>query len=364
MSGTFVLAAGGTGGHLFPAQAVAGELMRRGRRVVVMTDGRGHHYRTAFPGAEIATVPAATFAGRSPLKWAGAAARILVGIVSAFRALRRIRPQAVVGFGGYPSLPIMVAAWLARIPRALHEQNAVLGRVNRLIAPVAGTIAASFPLARSAPKNSERVKIIGNPIRDEVRALAGAPYTPPDAHGPVHILIFGGSQGARALSEIVPAALSQLSRDLRARLEITQQCRPDDVAKVKEHYVAEGIKAEVKSFFSDLPHRIAAAHLVISRSGASTLSELAVIGRPAILIPYPFAMDDHQAANAEVLRKANAAWMVRQNALDAPKLAKMLKEILSSPAGLAECAANAAKLGRPDAAARLADIVESLGVRS
>ena len=364
MSGTFVLAAGGTGGHLFPAQAVAGELMRRGRRVVVMTDGRGHQYRTAFPGAEIATVPAATFSGRSPLKWAGAAARILAGIVSAFCALRKIRPQAVVGFGGYPSLPIIVAAWLARIPRALHEQNAVLGRVNRIIAPVSGMIAASFPFARNAPKHAERVKIIGNPIRDEVRALAGAPYAPPDAHGPVHILIFGGSQGARALSEIVPAALSQLSRDLRARLEITQQCRPDDVAKVKEHYVAEGIKAEVESFFSDLPRRIAAAHLVISRSGASTLSELAVIGRPAILIPYPFAMDDHQTANAEVLTKANAAWMVQQNTLDATKLAKMLEDILSNPSELAERAANAAKLGRPEAASRLADIVESLGVRS
>jgi UDP-N-acetylglucosamine--N-acetylmuramyl-(pentapeptide) pyrophosphoryl-undecaprenol N-acetylglucosamine transferase len=364
MSGTFVLAAGGTGGHLFPAQAVANELMRRGRHVVVMTDGRGQHYGAAFPGAEITTVPAATFAGRSPLKWAAAAARILAGIIAAFQALRRIRPQAVIGFGGYPSLPIMVAAWLARIPRALHEQNAVLGRVNRVIAPVAGVIAASFPFARNAPKNAGRVKIIGNPIRDEVRALTGAPYAPPGAHGPIHILIFGGSQGARALSDIVPAALSQLARDLRVRLEITQQCRPDDAAKVKEHYVTEGLKAEVESFFSDLPSRIAAAHLVICRSGASTLSEITVIGRPAILIPYPHAMDDHQAANADVLTNKNAAWMVRQDDLDAPKLAKMLEQILSNPSELTERAANAAKLGRPDAAARLADIAESMGARA
>ena len=261
-------------------------------------------------------------------------------------------------------LPIMVAAWLARIPRALHEQNAVLGRVNRVIAPVAVIIAASFPFARNAPKNAGRVKIIGNPIRDEARALTGAPYAPPDAHGPIHILIFGGSQGARALSDIVPAALSQLSRDLRVRLEITQQCRPDDAAKVKEHYVTEGLKAEVESFFSDLPSRIAAAHLVICRSGASTLSEITVIGRPAILIPYPHAMDDHQAANADVLTNENAAWMVRQDDLDAPKLAKMLEQILSNPSELAERAANAAKLGRPDAAARLADIAESMGARA
>jgi UDP-N-acetylglucosamine--N-acetylmuramyl-(pentapeptide) pyrophosphoryl-undecaprenol N-acetylglucosamine transferase len=361
MSGLFVLAAGGTGGHLFPAQAVAGELLRRGQRVVVMTDGRGHNYGAAFPGAEIATVPAATFSGLSPLKWISAAARIMAGVVLAFRKLRRIRPQAVIGFGGYPSLPIMVAAWLARIPRALHEQNAVLGRVNRLIAPVAGTIVASFPFTRYAPKNAARVMTIGNPVRAEASALAGTPYAPPNADGPIRILIFGGSQGAKALSEIVPAALSQLSRDLRVRIEITQQCRPEDAAKVQEHYISEGIKAEVANFFSDLPQRIAGAHLVICRSGASTLSEIATIGRPAILLPYPFAMDDHQAANAEVLAKENAAWMVRQEALDSPKLAKMLEEILCNPVALAQHAACAAKLGRPDAAARLADIVESMG---
>jgi UDP-N-acetylglucosamine--N-acetylmuramyl-(pentapeptide) pyrophosphoryl-undecaprenol N-acetylglucosamine transferase len=363
MNGTFVLAAGGTGGHLFPAQAVAGELMRRGGRVVVMTDGRGAYYGDSFPGAEIATVPAATFVGRSPLKWAAAAARILAGIAASFRKLRQIRPQAVIGFGGYPSLPVMVAAWLARIPNALHEQNAVLGRVNRLLAPLTGTIVASFPFARNAPKHLERVTFTGNPVRAEVRALAGAPYAPPAADGPIRLLVFGGSQGAQALSEIVPAALSQLSQDLRSRLDVTQQCRPDDTERVKAHYIAEGIKAEVANFFSDLPHRMATAHLVISRSGASTLGELTVIGRPAFLVPYPFAMDDHQTANAEILAKANAAWMVPQNTLDAPKLAKMLEEVFSDPALLAGRAANALALGHPDAASRLADIVESLGAR-
>jgi UDP-N-acetylglucosamine--N-acetylmuramyl-(pentapeptide) pyrophosphoryl-undecaprenol N-acetylglucosamine transferase len=258
----------------------------------------------------------------------------------------------------------MVAAWLARIPSALHEQNAVLGRVNRLLAPVAGTIAASFPFARFAPKNSSRVITIGNPVRAEARALAGAPYEPPGAEGEIRILIFGGSQGAKALSELVPAALSQLAGNLSARLAVTQQCRADDAAKVTEHYAKEGIKAEVANFFSDLPRRIADAHLVICRSGASTLGELTAIGRPAILIPYPFAMDDHQAANAEVLTQANAAWMVRQEALDVPKLTAMLEDILSDPIALKTRASNAAGLGHPDAAERLADIAESLGVES
>lgn len=363
MSGTIVLAAGGTGGHLFPAQALAGELARRGRHVVVMTDGRGHHYSSAFPGAEIATVPAATIAGRSPLRWIASLAKIFAGIVSAFSKLRELKPQAVVGFGGYPSLPVMVAAWLARIPSALHEQNAVLGRVNRLVAPFVGTIAASFPFACNAPKHPERVVFIGNPVRAEAAALTGMPYAAP-YKGTIRILVFGGSQGARALSEIVPAALGKLPEALRARLEVTQQCRPEDLDGVKDFYAGAKINAEVSTFFSDLPSRMAASHLVISRSGASTLGELTTIGRPAILIPYPFAMDDHQAANAAVLQDAKAAWMVRQEDLDAEKLRDMLREILSDPGGLALRAGNAAKLGHPDAAARLADIVERLGVRA
>jgi UDP-N-acetylglucosamine--N-acetylmuramyl-(pentapeptide) pyrophosphoryl-undecaprenol N-acetylglucosamine transferase len=361
--GTFVLAAGGTGGHLFPAQALAGELMRRGRRVIVMTDGRGHNYASAFPGAEIATVPAATIGGRSPIKWITSCAVIIGGIFSAFRKLRRLHPVAVIGFGGYPSLPVMVAAWAARVPSALHEQNAVLGRVNRLVAPFVSKIAAAFPFARKAPKHIERVSFIGNPVRDQVIALRGAPYIPPQSDGPIRILIFGGSQGARALSEIVPAALERLNPSLRARLDVTQQCRADDLEKVEAFYAKTGIKAEAAKFFSDLPRRMADSHLIISRSGASTLGELTVIGRPAILIPYPFAMDDHQAANAAVLAKANAAWMVRENALDATKLSEMLEKILSDPKGLIDCAANAAALGHPDAASRLADIAEAMEAR-
>ena len=360
MNGPFVLAAGGTGGHLFPAQALAGELLRRGRRVVVMTDGRGHNYGQAFPGAEIATVPAATFAGQSALGRVIALGVIAAGVLASLRKMRRLRPRAVVGFGGYPSLPIMMAASLAHIPAALHEQNAVLGRVNRLLAPRVKKIAASFPFARFAPKNPEQVIFTGNPVRAEAVALSGANYSPPEPNGPIRLLVFGGSQGARALSELVPAAVVRLSPDLVKRLEITQQARAEDLALVQDTYNTAGVNAEVAKFFSDLPRRMAAAHLVIARSGASTLSELTVIGRPSILVPYPFAMDDHQAANAAVLEDAGAAWVIRQEALDAEKLSALLADVLSRPETLSARAAAAKALGHPDAAARLADLAEHL----
>ena len=355
-----MLAAGGTGGHLFPAQALAGELMRRGRRVVVMTDGRGHNYGNAFPGAEIETIPAATFTGRSMLGRVGAIGVIALGIAAALMKLLNLRPMAVVGFGGYPSLPVMMAASLARLPTALHEQNAVLGRVNRLLAPRVAKIAASFPFARFAPKDSKRVVFTGNPVRDEAASFRGTDYVPPVANGPIRLLVFGGSQGARALSELVPEGLARLPESLRARLDIVQQARAEDVEMVRSAYRAAGLKSEVAKFFTDLPRRMAAAHLVIARSGASTLSELTVIGRPAILIPYPFAMDDHQAANAEVLEKAGAAWVIRQDALDAGKLAQLLAEIFAHPETLSQRAAAAKALGHPDAASRLADLAEAL----
>jgi len=361
MNAPFVLAAGGTGGHLFPAQALAGELMRRGRRVVVMTDGRGHNYGNAFPGAEIATVPAATFAGRSPLGRVAAFGMIALGVAAALSKLRKLRPRAVVGFGGYPSLPVMLAASLARVPSALHEQNAVLGRVNRLLAPRVAKVAATFPFARFAPNHPERVVFTGNPVRAEAAAFRTAPYVPPAPGDPIRLLIFGGSQGAKALSEIVPAALARLPEDLRARLEITQQCRGEDLQMVRDAYVASGLNADVAKFFTDLPRRMAAAHLVIARSGASTLSELTVIGRPSILVPYPHAMDDHQAANADVLEKAGAAWVVKQDALNAQSLAQKLAEILRAPDLLVNCASAAKALGHEDAAARLADLAETLG---
>jgi UDP-N-acetylglucosamine--N-acetylmuramyl-(pentapeptide) pyrophosphoryl-undecaprenol N-acetylglucosamine transferase len=359
MNGPFVLAAGGTGGHLFPAQALASELVRRGRRVVVMTDGRGHNFGKAFPGAEIATVPAATFAGRSPLGRIAAFGTIAMGVAAAFGKLRQLKPRAVVGFGGYPSLPVMIAASFARVPSLLHEQNAVPGRVNRLLARRVKAIAATFPFARLAPK-SRRIVFTGNPVRPEAQALRMTPYHAPDAGGPIRLLVFGGSQGARALSEMIPQALGLLPQALRERLEVTQQGREEDLPMVEAALKVAGIKAETGKFFGDLPARMASAHLVIARSGASTLSELCVIGRPAILIPYPSAMDDHQTANAAVMERAGAAWVLRQSALDPSKLAHMLKDIFSHPVQLSEHAAAAKALGRADAASRLADLAEGI----
>lgn len=359
MNGPFVLAAGGTGGHLFPAQALASELVRRGRRVVVMTDGRGHNYGKAFPGAEIATVPAATFAGRSALGKIAALGTIALGVASAFGKLKALKPRAVVGFGGYPSLPVMIAASLARIPSLLHEQNAVPGRVNRMLARRVKAIAATFPFQRHAPR-CRRIVFTGNPVRPEARGMHEIPYVAPEEGGPLRLLIFGGSQGARALSEIVPKALALLPEEMRHRLEVIQQARAEDLAMVKQTLREANIQAESATFFTDLPERMAWAHLVIARSGASTLSELAVIGRPAILIPYPNAMDDHQSANADVMVKAGGALVVKQDALDPQNLARMLQDLFADGERLRRLAAGAKSLGHPDAASRLADLAEGI----
>ncbi|MGD0192998.1 MAG: undecaprenyldiphospho-muramoylpentapeptide beta-N-acetylglucosaminyltransferase [Rhizomicrobium sp.] len=358
---TIVLSAGGTGGHLFPAQALALELVRRGRRIVVMTDSRGKNYQSAFPGASIEAVPSASFASSSFAARVIAPFEILRGIIVGWTKLRRLKPAAVVGFGGYPSLPVMVAAWLAGCPSAVHEQNAILGRVNRQMAPRVQAVAASFPLAKFAAKNADSVVYTGNPVRPEVAALSTVPYAAPAADGTINLLVFGGSQGARAISALVPAAITLLPEGMRARLDIVQQCRPEDIDSVRAAYESAHVKAELAVFFSDLPKRIAAAHLVISRSGASTISELAAIGRPSILIPFPFATDDHQTANAEVMVKAGAAELVQQRDLSAEKLAGMIEADFNAPQMLVARAASAHALARLDAAARLADLVDRLG---
>ena len=358
---TIVLSAGGTGGHLFPAQALAAELRQRGRRIVLMTDARGRNYEAVFPGATVATVPSASPSNTNAIGRVLSPLQILAGVFVGFRKLTRLKPAAVIGFGGYPSLPVMLAASFAGLPTAIHEQNAVLGRVNRLVAGRMRAIAASFPFAKFAPKDTGRIRYTGNPVRPEAVALAHSPYEAPGANGRVRVLVFGGSQGARALSELVPAAVALLSEQLRMRLHMVQQGRPEDVDSVRAAYETSGVRAEVQSFFDDLPQRMAAAHLVVSRSGASTVSELAVIGRPSILIPYPFATDDHQTANASVLEKAGAAWLIQQRDLTAEKLSGLLSEIFARPDELARRAEAAASLGKPDAAKRLADLVEEIG---
>jgi UDP-N-acetylglucosamine--N-acetylmuramyl-(pentapeptide) pyrophosphoryl-undecaprenol N-acetylglucosamine transferase len=357
---TVVLSAGGTGGHLFPAQALAEELVRRGFHIVVMTDGRGANFTRAFPGATIETVPAATFADKSPLLRVLAAIEISIGIITARLKLARLKPAAVIGFGGYPSLPVMLAASFAGLPTAILEQNTVLGRVNRLVANRVKIVAAAFSIVRFAPRDASKIVTTGNPVRPEVIEAAATPYDAPTAGGPLHILVFGGSQGARALSEIVPQAIALLSSEMRARLGIVQQCRPEDLEAVRKLYADADVTAELAAFFADLPARIAHAHLVIARSGAGTIAELAVIGRPAILIPLPAATDDHQTPNADVFADAGAGWRVPQDQLTPQFLAAMLEQAFAVPEDLVKRADAARGLARPDAAQRLADVVENL----
>jgi len=352
-----VLSAGGTGGHLFPAQALAAVLARRGRGIVVMTDARFSNYATAFPGAQIQAVPS------SPLNAVTAPFKIMAGIAIAFAKLLKLKPAAVVGFGGYPSVPVMVAASLARLPTAIIEQNAVVGRANRLVMNQVKVMAAAFPIARFAPHDRSKIVLTGNPLRPEVEALWGASYNVPQAGGPLRLLVFGGSQGARAMSEIVPAALTRLPYEIKTRLSVVQQCRPEDIETVRQIYANAEIGADLQTFFSDLPRRMADSHLVIARSGAGTVAELMAIGRPAILVPLPGALDDNQTPNADILAQADAGWRVAQADLTPDSLAQMLMKIFAEPRDLARRAACAHALAVPQAAEKLADVVERLADR-
>lgn len=359
-----IIAAGGTGGHLFPAEALAQELKRRGRKIVLITDTRGRAFADAFPADEIIGVSAATFAGKGLFGRLAAIGAIISGIGDARRHLRRLMPHAVVGFGGYPSFPAMAAAILARAPSCIHEQNAVLGRVNRLMAPMVSVIASSFPILKGVSKGArQRVVVTGNPVRDAVRARAGAPYPLPGHLGPLQLLVFGGSQGANVFSELVPQALAMLDPHLKGRLNVVQQARPESGDAVKAAYAAAGIAAEVAPFFKDLPERMARAHLVIARGGAGTVCELAAIGRPALIVPLPTAMDDHQTVNASFLAQVGAAIAVSQKTLTAESLCAELAALFAQPERLVAAADAARRLGRPDATRALADLIENLSVR-
>lgn len=353
-----VLSAGGTGGHLFPAQALADALVLRGRDIVVMTDTRFSNYATAFPRARIQTVPS------SPLNTITAPFKIMAGVAIALAKLLKLKPAAVIGFGGYPSVPVMLAASLARLPTAIIEQNAVVGRANRLVMNRVKVVAAAFPLTRFAPADKSKIVLTGNPLRPEVEALWGAPYSVPQADGPLRLLVFGGSQGARAMSEIVPAALTHLPHDVKKRLSVVQQCRPEDIETVRQIYANAEIRAELQSFFSDLPRRMVESHLVIARSGAGTVAELMAIGRPAILVPLPGALDDNQTPNAQLLSRAAAGWCVAQSELSPDSLARMLMRIFADPLSLAACATAAHSLATPHAAEKLADVVDDLVKRA
>ena len=359
--GTLVLTAGGTGGHVFPAQALAQELVRRGHRVALVTDVRGADYGERFPGVDQYRVRAGTFAGRGMLGKVRALGDIAAGTAAAYRLLGRIDARAVVGFGGYPSLPTMLAALARGLPTCLHEQNAVLGRVNRLVAGRVNRVALSFDGTTGlSPAASRNAVLTGNPVRAEIIEAAHEGYNAPIGDAVFRILVTGGSQGARITSEVVPSALAALPPALARRLQVTQQCRLADIDRVRDLYERAGIRADLASFFPDLPDRLAWSHLVIARAGASTVSEVAVAGRPAILVPLPSAMDDHQSANARALDSAGGGWLVPQDQFTPPELAKRIQRLACVPERLVQAAAAARLVGRPGAAAALADLVETL----
>ena len=360
MNAPIVLAAGGTGGHLFPAEALARALLERQCRVALVTDRRGQAFGDKLPDIELHRIRAGRF-GAGLVSKVVAGAELALGTLEAHRLLRRLAPAAVVGFGGYPSVPPMLAAARLGLPTLIHEQNAILGRANRLLAPRAKRIATSFTEV-GAVRNADRARIVetGNPVRPTIAALRGAPYPMPSLEGPFEILIIGGSQGARVLSEVVPAALAQLPEPLRSRLRLTQQARAEDIDAVRRAHQASGVAAALATFFADIPERLARAHLVISRSGASTVAELAMVGRPAILIPYLQAADDHQTANARALEKAGGAWVMGQATITPAALGEKITALMTAPTLLADAAAKAHALGRPDAAWALADLVLSL----
>jgi UDP-N-acetylglucosamine--N-acetylmuramyl-(pentapeptide) pyrophosphoryl-undecaprenol N-acetylglucosamine transferase len=354
-----VIAAGGTGGHFFPAEALAAELLKRGHRVALLTDTRsGALASEVFAACERFVLRGAGIAGRGPARAASAVLALAAGTVQARGVLARLGAAALVGFGGYPSVaPVLSTRLLARRPRVLlHEQNAVLGRANRMLSRFADTIALSFPATAAVPEGA-RTEIVGNPVRPGIIAVAGAPYAAPADE--IRLLVLGGSLGARVFSDVVPAALAALPEALRTRLQVTQQCRPEDVARVRAAYAEAGISATLAPFFAEIPALLVAAHLVIGRAGASTVAELAAVGRPAILVPLPIAIDDHQSANARALADAGGAWLMPQPTFSPAALTEQLQRLLAEPALLSAAAAHAATLGRADAAARLADLVEA-----
>ncbi len=352
MAPLLLIAAGGTGGHMFPAQALAEAMVARGWRVKLSTDARGARYAGGFPDAvKIEEVASATFARGGLAAKALVPLRIGGGVLSAMAAMRRDRPAVVVGFGGYPSIPALAAATILRLPRAIHEQNGVLGKVNRIFAPRVDVVACGVPL--------DGALHTGNPVRASVLERAGAPYIPPGDH-PMNVLVIGGSQGARILSDVVPAAIAALPGDLRRNVRVAHQARAEDGARVTEAYANAGIVAEVQPFFADVPARLAEAQLVISRSGASSVADISIIGRPSILIPFAAAAGDHQTANARGLVAGNAAVLIPEAQLDVPALVGQMTAILTQPDAATQMARNALALGRPDATDRLVAVVEEL----
>ena len=353
-----LLAAGGTGGHLFPAEALGFELIRRGFRVRLVTDARALRYSGLFSKDMIDVVRSETARGRNPLQLAHAGLTLAAGTLSAYSLMRRLKPIAVVGFGGYPTLPPLIAAKLAGVPGIIHDANAVLGRANRYLSRHVRAIATSLPgVLDRDPALSSKTTTVGTPMRPAILAAAAVKYVPPEPNGPFRLLIIGGSQGARVMADIVPGAIERLEPALWSRLILTQQVREEDMTRVRAVYDRLKIDAELAPFFTDLPARLAANHLVVSRSGAGTVGELAAIGRPSILVPLPGSIDQDQFANAGVLAEAGGALRIVQSEFTAERLASEIAALAAAPERLAAMAQKARAAGRLDAAERLADLV-------
>jgi UDP-N-acetylglucosamine--N-acetylmuramyl-(pentapeptide) pyrophosphoryl-undecaprenol N-acetylglucosamine transferase len=352
-----LVAAGGTGGHLFPAEALAAALGKRNVAVELVTDSRAARHAGAFAGA-VHVIPSATIRGKNPISLAHTGGMLGYGLLKAWRMLPRLKPAVVVGFGGYPTIPPILAATLRGIPTVIHEQNAVMGRANRLLAPRVRAIATGFAdVLKARPALAAKATHTGNPVRPAVITASATAYPALDTTGPLQLLVFGGSQGASVMADIVPAAVGRLEPHLQMRLRIVQQARDEDCSRVRDTYQNMQVHAEIAPFFADLPARMAASHLVVSRSGASTVAELAAIGRPAILVPLPHALDQDQRANAGVLMQAGGAIRLDQSEFTPDRLAAEIAALASEPARLSAMATAAKSMGSIEAAERLADLV-------
>jgi UDP-N-acetylglucosamine--N-acetylmuramyl-(pentapeptide) pyrophosphoryl-undecaprenol N-acetylglucosamine transferase len=356
-----LLAAGGTGGHLFPAAALAQELQRRGYGVELATDIRAEKYGVEFPARAIHRIPSATLTSRNPFAVVMTFSRLGIGFAGALRLLKAVAPRAVIGFGGYPTLPPIIAASVRGIPTAIHEQNAVMGRANRLLSRFVDRIALSFTPTKLLRADAEaKARVTGTPVRDAVLTFRETPYSPPEPGQRLMLLVFGGSQGARFFSEALPPALELLPAEMRERLTVVQQAREEDLDQLREAYQKAGVAAHVAPFFRDLPERIAKAHLVVARAGASTVAELMAIGRPCLLVPLPHALDNDQLENATRLQEGGGGWCVRQQELTRERLAGEVQRLLSSPQLLAGAAAKAKAMAETEAVKELADLAEEL----
>ena len=357
----FALAAGGTGGHMIPAHALAAELKSRGHGVLLITDDRGARFPGLFEGVPVHILPAGRLGG-GPIGWLKAAGSVIKGRGQAKRLYREHRPDAVVGFGGYPAFPSLLAASAMRISSVLHEQNAVIGRVNRLLAGEAEAIGVAYDeIDRLKSRYKAKTVLVGNPVREEIARLGELPFPAFDEFAPLKILVTGGSQGATILSQVVPEGLGMLEPSLRRRLQVVQQCRPDDIERVRKQYAELGIPAELMTYIEDMAAKLADCHLMIGRAGASTIAELTAAGRPAILIPFAAATDDHQTANAREMVKAGGARAIKQDNFKPDVLARQIEALAIDPVALNNAAARALSVGRPHAARDLADLVERVG---